>query len=157
MRIAFKLLFQFRVMVNGSPGTYRKCEERYVMIDDVDDCMKAVDQIYAYAKEKKHSYYNAGGNKVHFEFVGVIDFILMDIECEDNEVWYDYVTLKQPMENKAKLTISKSDIKKKIKQSFLRDKEPIRWNESKTSHTNIGVAYWELFGESERPDTEEVS
>jgi hypothetical protein len=42
-------------------------------------------------------------NPVHFEFVGVLDLLRIGVECEEDEVWYDIVSLKQPMERAKKI------------------------------------------------------
>jgi hypothetical protein len=114
-KLALKLLYQFRVMVNNSPGTYRKCEERYVIKDIVDDDIEAtLDDFFANIKSSNHSFIDTYGHKVYCEFIGVMDYILLDEYNE--EVWYDYCIKRLPMENKKKIIISKSEIKKRIRR-----------------------------------------
>lgn len=117
MRLAAKLLFQFRVMVDNSPGQMRVCEERYVTLP-CDDPLKAVDSLFEIARKANNSYINDEGNNVYFEFVGVQDYILIGSECAENEFWYNIVVRKTPMENKKKLTMDKRTMKKRITKSI---------------------------------------
>jgi len=139
MRMAAKLLFQFRVIIDNSSGIYRKCEERYVVFDIVTDVYETLDRIYECAKNKNRSFKNCGGNKVYFEFVGISDYIIMGAECEENEFWYDFVVKKLPMENKKKLTMSKSEIKRKIKKKLANEDKPIISDERPKSFLNINA------------------
>ena len=139
MKLAAKLLFQYRVVVNGSSGIYRRCEERYIVIDDVTDIMKGVEEIFKIGKSKKHSCVNTDGNKVFIEFVGVRDYLLIEQECDENEFWYDFIVKKMPMENKKALTLSKSQIKKEIKEFFNSKTKPFVAVKEKNAHYNIHV------------------
>ncbi len=139
MKIALKLLFQFRVMVGKSAGVQRKCEERYIVIDNVHDISSTLDSVYSYAKKSERVYKNTDGNTVYHEFVGVIDYILMENECDDIEFWYDYTTRRLPMENKKAITMSKSTIKKKIKQYFLNKTKRFKEDKEANSHMNINM------------------
>ena len=56
MRLALKLLYQFRVMIDGSPGVFRRCEERYIVLEDVEDVFLAIDEFYANKDSENHSY-----------------------------------------------------------------------------------------------------
>jgi hypothetical protein len=102
LRFAAKLLFQFRVRVDGESGKRRICEERIVVLQ-----AKASKQALAQAKKKgkaaEFHYRNSDGNPVHFEFVGVLDFRHLGIECGADEVWYDIVQRLRPSERKKKL------------------------------------------------------
>lgn len=108
-RYAAKLLFQFRVTVDGSDGIMRTCEERIVVL-------RATHARDALAKAKRHGrkaqfdYRNDDGNPVHFEFVGVLDLLHLGPECEGYEVWYDIVTRKQPMERAASILPKESEL-----------------------------------------------
>ena len=87
-RYAAKLLFQFRVGVDGDSGKRRLCEERIVVLE-----ARTAKDALAKAKRKgkrgEHSHENDEGNTVHFEFIGVLELIHLGVECEDDEVWYD--------------------------------------------------------------------
>jgi hypothetical protein len=135
MRLACKLLFQFRVIIGNSSGVFRKCEERYICINDIENVNDAIEKVFSYAQKANRTYVNPAGNKVHFEFVGVVDYILLEGECDDIEFWYDYTVRKLPMENKKSLVMNKSDIKKKIKQ----DSEKKIVNDTTQSYKNIDV------------------
>ena len=101
-RFAVKLLFQFRVMINRNPGIRRLCEERIIVLE-------AKSQRTALARAKRrgrashHQYENSDGNRVHFEFIGVLDLLELGQECEPGEVWYDLVRKVRPMERRALL------------------------------------------------------
>ena len=101
-RYSASLLFQYRVMVNGDPGRRRLCEKRVITF-------RAGHGRAALAEAKKrgrgaqHSYKNAQGNRVHFEFVGVRELLCLDPACASDEVWYQIVELMTPMERKKAL------------------------------------------------------
>jgi hypothetical protein len=100
-RYAAKLLFQFRVVINGESSQFRTVEEVIVLIKA--DCAKsAISKIKYSAKNKEFSYLNNDENMVYYEFIGVIDLIQLGMECEKNEVWYEIKTKLKPMENKKK-------------------------------------------------------
>jgi hypothetical protein len=44
------------------------------------------------------------------EFVGVLDLIELDPECEEDEVWYEIKTSLRPMERRAKLLPADKDL-----------------------------------------------
>lgn len=99
-RYAAKLLFQFRVTVDGDDGVMRTCEERIVVLRAT-HAREALARAKRYGRKEQHRYRNSDGNPVRFEFVGVLDLLLLGQECEEDEVWYDIVTRKQPMERAA--------------------------------------------------------
>jgi len=108
-RYAAKLLFQFRVMVDGDPGKRRLCEERIVVFR-----ARSADDALRLAKREgidcQHEYTNAHGNPVHFEFVGVLELLCLDPACEPDEVWYDIVERLLPMERKGRLLPAEHDL-----------------------------------------------
>ena len=118
MRLALKLLYQFRVVINGSSGVFRRCEERYIVLDAPDGPLEAFEKFYKERKRRNHSYTSTDGHRVHCEFVGIIDYILLGTECCENEFWYDFFIKKLPMERKNVLTLSKSEIKTRIKRQL---------------------------------------
>jgi len=99
-RYAAKLLFQFRVTVDGDDGVMRTCEERIVVLHAT-HARDALARVKRHGRKAQHAYRNDDGNPVRFEFVGVLDLLHLGPECEENEVWYDIVTRKQPMERAA--------------------------------------------------------
>ncbi|UHQ23341.1 DUF4288 domain-containing protein [Lysobacter sp. 5GHs7-4] len=101
-RFAAKLLFQFRVMVDGDPGVMRTCEERIIVFRAM-TARKALAHAKRRGRSAKHRYRNSYGNAVHFEFVGVLDLMHLGGECDDDEVWYDITRRKLPMERAANL------------------------------------------------------
>ncbi|MBP3694749.1 MAG: hypothetical protein J6J31_10005 [Thermoguttaceae bacterium] len=113
--LALKLLFQFRIPIDGNDGTFRRCEERYIMLEiqENETVDQLIDRFYASAKKENFSYKNINGDSVFLEFVGVLDYILWDYDPQ-NEFWYDYTTRKLPMERKKELTLSKTELKRRI-------------------------------------------
>src|SRR5512133_2416398 len=86
-RYSAALLFQYRVMVNGSPGMRRLCEKRIIHFR-ASDSRSALAHAKRRGKDAEHCYRNNDGNRVFFEFIGVRDLIGCDPACEPDEVWY---------------------------------------------------------------------
>jgi hypothetical protein len=97
---AAKLLFQYRVMVDGSPGIRRTCEERIITFSATHG-QAALREAKRRGRAAQHRYKNSGGNFVHFEFVGVMELLRLDPACESDEVWYDITERVRPMERRA--------------------------------------------------------
>src|SRR5258708_3573054 len=99
---AAKLLFQFRVTVDGDSGKRRLCEERIVLIKE-----RSAKKALATAKRKgiksEHNYKNGDGNPVAFEFIGVMELLHLGAECEADEVWYEIRERLLPSEHKQRL------------------------------------------------------
>lgn len=96
-RFAAKLLFQFRVIVDGNSGVMRTCEERIIVLR-AGTARKALAAAKRRGKAAQHSYENDTGDTVWFEFVGVQDLLHLGPECGQDEVWYDITQRKLPME-----------------------------------------------------------
>src|SRR5204863_4473408 len=94
-----KLLFQFRVMVDGSPGVRRTCEERIITFPAAHG-RAALREAKRRGRAAQHRYLNNEGNPVHFEFVGVLELLRLDA-CHSGEVWYDITNRVRPMERRA--------------------------------------------------------
>ncbi len=116
------LLFQFRVVVDGKPNVMRTCEKRLIVFPS-DSSRNALTHAKRRGKKSEHSYRNGDGNPVHFEFVGVLDLICIGVECEEDEVWYDIVSLKRPKERSRKLLPPERDL------------NAFRWGPSLTSRS----------------------
>jgi hypothetical protein len=108
-RYSAALLFQYRVMVNGSPGKRRLCEKRIIHFR-ASDARSALGHAKRRGKEAEHRYRNKEGNPVFFEFVGVRDLIGCDPACEPDEVWYQTVEMVQPMERRRQLIPPESQL-----------------------------------------------
>lgn len=108
-RYAAKLLFQFRVVVDGNDGVMRTCEER-ILVLRAPSARKALAMAKRRGREARGRWRNSDGNPVHFEFVGVLDLLCLDPECDEDEVWYDIVCRKQPMERAADLVPKEADL-----------------------------------------------
>jgi hypothetical protein len=104
-RYAFKLLFQYLICFEKKYDKKRLCEISIINLE-ARNAKTALKKVKRYAKEREHDYFNDAGSHVFFQFVGIVDMIRLGIECGPNEVWYDIVTLLEPMERKEKLTLS---------------------------------------------------
>ena len=100
-RYAAKLLFQFRVVIDGDSGKRRTCEERLIVIT-AESGPKALSLAKRKGRKSQYRYKNGDGNPVHFEFIGIMDLLCLGTECDDDEVWYDIVERLLPMERKDK-------------------------------------------------------
>jgi hypothetical protein len=100
-RYSAKLLFQFRVMVDGSPGKRRLCEERIVTFK-AGNARAALREAKRFGRTAEHSYANSDGNRVHFELIGVVELICLEPMCTKEEVWYEIVERVRPMERRSK-------------------------------------------------------
>ena len=101
-RFAAKLLFQWRVVVNGKSRKIRSCEERIIHLRARSgrEALKAARKA---GKKAELQYHNPEGDPVFFEFIGVRDLLELGIECEANEVWYDLAQYLEPMERQSRL------------------------------------------------------
>src|SRR5439155_5040755 len=99
-RYAARLLFQFRVMVNGDPGVRRLCEDRIILVR-APGARSALAK--AHGKAAQYHYRNSSVSRVFFEFVGVTDLLRLGVECGADEVWYDIVQKFKPMERRREL------------------------------------------------------
>ena len=98
-RYVAKLLFQWRVVVNGNSGVRRLCEERMIVFRAATPRL-ALAQAKRSGRAAQYSWKNKAGDPVHFEFVGILDLLELGIECEKDEVWYNIVRRVKPMERK---------------------------------------------------------
>lgn len=101
-RYAARLLFQFRVVVNGHPGVRRLCENRIIVLRAL-GARSALTKARARGKAAEYHHRNPSGHSVFFEFVGVTDLLKLGVECEPDEVWYDIVQKVKPMERRREL------------------------------------------------------
>ncbi len=101
-RYSARLLFQFRVVVDGDSGKRRLCEERIIVFTAA-NARAALREAKKRGRKANFSSKEAGHNPWHFEFVGVLDLLYLGPECEEGEVWYDIVERLTPMERRASL------------------------------------------------------
>ena len=95
-----KLLFQFRADLGGGKSdTMRRCEERIILLS-ARNAQSALRKAKAHGKRSELEGTAEAGNPILFEFIGVMDMIEVGIECEPEEVWYEYRFRKLPMERK---------------------------------------------------------
>jgi hypothetical protein len=101
-RYSARLLFQFRVDLGADTGKRRLCEERIVTYH-APSARAALAIAKRKAKQAEHDYENSEGNRVYFEFVGVMDLLELGCECERDEVWYEINERLLPMERRERL------------------------------------------------------
>jgi hypothetical protein len=101
-RFSAKLLFQFRVMVDGSARIRRLCEERIITFT-ARDARTALIEAKKRGRAAQHSYKNSDGNPVHFELVGILELLCLDLVCHADEVWFEITERVTPMERRDKL------------------------------------------------------
>jgi hypothetical protein len=101
-RYAAKLLFQYRVDIAGDPGKRRLCEERIINFT-ARSASEALRTAKRRGKKGEHAYENCDGNKVAFEFVGIMDLMSLGSEADADEVWYDIRERVLPMERRSKI------------------------------------------------------
>ena len=101
-RFSAKLLFQYRVEIEGDSGRFRTVEERIVTTHSP-DARSALETFKHAAHEDESSYLNDEGNRVYIEFVGIVDMMELGLVCGESDVWYDIRTMLTPMERKAQL------------------------------------------------------
>jgi len=98
-RYSAKLLFQYRVVVDGSACIRRLCEERILTFPSSYG-RAALREAKRRGRAAQHSYTNGEGNPVRFEFVGVMELICVESACEADEVWYEMSERVRPMERR---------------------------------------------------------
>lgn len=108
-RFAAKLFFQFRAMVDGSPGKRRFCEERIIQFK-APRARDALRLAKSKGKEAQFNYKNSDGNKVFFEFIGVMELLCLDSICDAGEVWYEIEQYLLPKERKSKFIPKEKDL-----------------------------------------------
>ncbi|MEI8288313.1 MAG: DUF4288 domain-containing protein [Verrucomicrobiota bacterium] len=101
-RYAAKLLFQFRVVVDGSPGVRRTCEERIVTFSAAHG-RAALREAKRRGWAAEHRYKNNEGNPVYFEFIGIMELLHLDPAGEADEVWHDITERVRPMERRTSI------------------------------------------------------
>src|SRR5689334_8475143 len=108
-RYSAKLLFQFKVTVAGREPKRRLCEERFLMFRAV-SARRALAHAKRRGRESQHSYEGQGGANVRFEFVGVMELLLLGSECERDEVWYEIKRMVSPSERKDELLLPEGSL-----------------------------------------------
>ncbi len=101
-RFAAKLLFQYRVVVNGKSNRRRICEERLVVVH-APAAEAAHRSALKYGRGAQHRYKNPAGNPVHCEFLGILDLLELGVECGPDEVWYEIKYMLMPKERSRKI------------------------------------------------------
>ena len=102
-RYSALLLFQHRIVSARTRAANRRrlCEKRLIVLE-AGSPRQALQQAQRRGRQAEHDYANVRGDRVYFEFVGVMDLISLGCECEPDEVWYDFALLLEPMERRAR-------------------------------------------------------
>lgn len=108
-KYAAMLMFQFRVDTPDQKPKKRVCEKRIINFQE-NTPDSAYEFAVNYGKECEFDYENDDGNTVFFEFIGIIDLMVLGAECGDLDVWYDVVEHLEPMERKDKFVPSKNKL-----------------------------------------------
>ncbi|HET6883578.1 MAG TPA: DUF4288 domain-containing protein [Pirellulales bacterium] len=108
-RYAAKLLFQFKVSGAGWQNKRRLCEERIILLSAA-SARAALTMAKKRGRASQHSYDNSDGNRVNFQFVGVLDLLELGVECDEDEVWYEINERLLPMERKTAIIPPERDL-----------------------------------------------
>jgi hypothetical protein len=108
-RYAAKLLFQFRVVVDGDSGKRRWCEERIVVFRAA-SARKALAMAKTKGKAAQFDYTNADGNNVYFEFIGVQELMHLGVESDKDTVWWDIGRRLMPMERRERFLLPEDEL-----------------------------------------------
>jgi hypothetical protein len=122
---AAKLLFEFRVLVDGHPGVRRLCEERLVLLQAM-RAREALREAKRQGRLSQHSYRNGEGDPVHFQFVGVMDLLHLGAECGPNEVWYTVSQRVRPMERRRTILPREGQLNASRDEAVLQGLQPPR-------------------------------
>jgi hypothetical protein len=107
-RYSAKLLFEFRVSVDGNPGIRRLCEERIILVEAA-SARDALREARREGRTSQYRYRNNLGDPVHFRFVGVMDLLHLEV-CSANEVWYTITQRVRPFERRRTLLPAPRDL-----------------------------------------------
>ena len=108
-RYAAKLLFQFHVAVTGDSGKRRICEERIINFQ-ARSSREALRSTKLRGRRSEYAYTNTDGQKVSFEFIGVLDLMSLGVERDAETVWYDVRTRSLPKKRQAGTVPSDSEL-----------------------------------------------
>ena len=97
------------MVTDGLANRRRTCEKRIIHFQAA-DAWGALRHAKKRGREAEHNWKNKNGGTVFFEFVGVMDLIGCDPMCEPDEVWYQTVAMKTPMERRNTLIPSESKL-----------------------------------------------
>lgn len=59
---------------------------------------------------EQYAYSNSDGNPVHFEFVGVMELICLELICDSDEVWYEITERVRPAERRDQILPPESQL-----------------------------------------------
>ena len=96
-------------MVGGSAGARRLCEERIITIPSLNG-RAALREAKRRGRAAQHRYTNGEGNRVHFQFVGVMELLCLEPVCDAADVWYAMSERVRPMERRALLIPPESQL-----------------------------------------------
>jgi hypothetical protein len=108
-RYAAKLLYQFRIVINGKSNKKRNCEEKIILIK-ANNSENAYKKAIIRGKKDEHNFLNNDGNTVFYEFIGIMDLMHLGIETEEDEVWYEVKAYLKPKERKSNFIPKKNNL-----------------------------------------------
>jgi len=108
-KFAAQLLFQFKVIVDGSPSK-RRITQTSIIVLKAKTAQSALALAKKRGKDREYEYLNDEDNNVFFEFIGVQELLHLGVECEEDEVWYDVKERLLPMERRVNFIPKESDL-----------------------------------------------
>ncbi|MCE9590029.1 MAG: DUF4288 domain-containing protein [Planctomycetes bacterium] len=97
-----KLLFQYRVAINGRSGKRRTCEERTLNLQ-ARSAREALGKAKKRGKAAEFKHPNSERGTIFFEFVGIVDLLKLGAETDPDEVWYEIHDRLEPMERRNRI------------------------------------------------------
>jgi len=108
-RYSVTLLFQFRFHEDTHKRKKRLCESRTIIVY-AKNAFFALKKAKKYGKQEEFTATNDAGQNYSLEFIGITDMLRLGIECGEEEVWYHFKNMIEPMERKDKITLSDDEV-----------------------------------------------
>jgi Domain of unknown function (DUF4288) len=108
-RYSAKLLFEFHIVVDGSPMVRRTCEERIIIVH-AQSASAALREAKRKGRASEFRFRNTFGDPGHFRLVGVMELLHLGVECDADEVWYDITQRVRPSERRASILPREKDL-----------------------------------------------
>ena len=101
LRFSARLLFQFRIVASNAPRR-RLCEERIITFTAT-HARAALAEARRRGRAGRLVFKNSDGDRIVFEFIGVMELLCLDPVCDPDEVWFRIVERVTPMERRKSL------------------------------------------------------
>jgi hypothetical protein len=102
-------MFQFRVVANRRSYARRLCEER-IFIIDAGSAPESLAKAKRRGRKAEHRYRNTYDHMVHYEFIGVMAIVELGLECDDDEVWYEFYDRVRPDKRRSRFIPSQDRV-----------------------------------------------